>query len=127
MIALAAAAFSESSESHVRSCLATRNRVGPNAADRTRRRGRRIPVASEWRERRHEAPPAGGAPRRGQRGAAADMHCRPDTAGPSITEGGWVGSKSLNIMARVEGTYGDSDNSRFSRFYNRGSSDLYTP
>ena len=37
-------------------------------------------------------------------GAAPRKVC---AAGPSITQGRWVGSNSLNIMARVEGTYRD--------------------
>ena len=34
-------------------------------------------------------------PRRGRRGAGAGLRGRPEPAGPSITEGGWVGSKEI--------------------------------
>ena len=90
VVALAAAssppALSESSDSHVRSCRATRDRVGPDAAGRPRR-GRPLAVVSES----HPSGESGDMGRRRPGGslprarAGADLRGRPEPAGPSIT------------------------------------------
>ena len=85
--------LSDSSESHVRSYRATRDRVGPSAAagrpaSPWRAAGRRVRVGSEWRE--GGAPPAEGLvapPRQARRRGTASgpgLRGRPVPAGPSI-------------------------------------------
>ena len=92
VVALTAASsppvLSESSESHVCPCRATRDRVGPDAAG----------VAGCWpsyssRIRVTTAAtlgrrlPGGPLPRRGRRGAGIRLRGRPEPTSPSITEG----------------------------------------
>ena len=109
VVALAAVssppALSESSESHVRPCRATRDRVGPNPAGRPRRGGPPAVVSESHPSgesgdagRRR---PGGSLPRRGRRGAGAGLRGRPEPAGPSITKGGWVGSKEMGHEGRT--------------------------
>ena len=105
-------ALSELSESHMCSCQATRDQVRSIGRGRPatpwRAAGRRIQIASEWRELRHWAQPAGGSlPRRCRLGAGAGLRGRPLPAGLSITKGGWVGSKKIGTHGAVDSAYQD--------------------
>ena len=130
VVALAAAssppALSESSESHVRSCRATRDRVGPSAAGRPRRGG---PPAVIMISESHPSGESGNTGRRRpggslpgccRRGAGAGLCCRPEPAGPSITKGRvGVGSKNkiYAIHERVKVPGVESDIRRFGQVY----------
>ena len=99
VVALAAAssppALSESSESHVRSCRATRDRVGPNAASRPRRGGPPAVVSES-----HPSGESGDTGRRrpGARCPARSRSARP--AGTSITNP-YQGPKRSHLDAGV--------------------------
>ena len=110
VVALAAVssppALSESSESHVRSCRATRDRVGPNPTGWSCRGGPPAVVSESHpigesgdAGRRRQG---GSLHRRGRRSAGAGLRGRPKPAGPSITEGGWVGSKEIKSFGNGE-------------------------
>ena len=111
LVALAAASsppeLSESSDSHLRLCRATSDRVGPNGAGLPRR-GR--PSETEGARHVHRRP-GSSLPCRGRRGSREGLHVRPESA-----EGWRVGSKSVHCEHDEIPTE-KSGISRFSRAY----------
>ena len=76
--------------------LATRDRVGPSTAGRPNRGGPQPVVSKSHPSGKNGVTghrrSGGSLPRRGRRGAGADMRGRPEPAGLSITKGRMVGS-----------------------------------
>ena len=121
--------LSSSSLRVVRSCRATRDRVGPNAG-RPRRAGHRIRVASEWRKTTQSAacrgarfPAAAGAALGQVFAAGPSWPVRPSEH--HRRAGGWDQKQKLHY-AGASGRTEIFDKSPFDRVYIRGSSDLYT-